>query len=140
MKAGSKFKFKGVGDEIDGSKQDLHFIIEEVGSKYTEASIYLIADTPFPSPQKPHETFTRDGDDLATVLSIPLKDALLGWSRQVKTIDGRQLKVSHAGPTSPTWQEVYPGQGMPKSKSPGERGDLIVKVNVGRYHPNEIPQ
>lgn len=31
MKAGSKFKFKGVGDEIDGSKQDLHFIIEEVG-------------------------------------------------------------------------------------------------------------
>jgi len=30
MKAGSKFKFKGVGDEIDGSKQDLHFIIEEV--------------------------------------------------------------------------------------------------------------
>lgn len=32
MKAGSKFKFKGVGDEIDGSKQDLHFIIEEVST------------------------------------------------------------------------------------------------------------
>lgn len=30
MKPGSKFKFKGVGDEIDGTKQDLHFIIEEV--------------------------------------------------------------------------------------------------------------
>lgn len=30
MKAGSKFKFRGVGDEIDGTKQDLHFIVEEV--------------------------------------------------------------------------------------------------------------
>ena len=30
MKPGSKFKFKAVGDEIDGTKQDLHFIIEEV--------------------------------------------------------------------------------------------------------------
>lgn len=108
MKAGSKFKFKGVGDEIDGSKQDLHFIIEE----------------------KPHESFTRDGDDLITTLSIPLKDALLGWSRQIKTIDGRQLKVSHAGPTSPTWQESFPDLGMVLSKSPSERGNLIVKVNI----------
>jgi DnaJ family protein B protein 4 len=108
MKAGSKFKFKGVGDEIDGSKQDLHFIIEE----------------------KPHESFTRDGDDLITTLSIPLKDALLGWSRQIKTIEGKQVKVSHAGPTSPTWQESYPGQGMVLSKTPNERGNLIVKVNI----------
>lgn len=30
MKPGSKFKFKGVGDEIDGTTQDVHFIIEEV--------------------------------------------------------------------------------------------------------------
>ncbi|KAH8150005.1 uncharacterized protein LAJ45_06158 [Morchella importuna] len=108
MKAGSKFKFKGVGDEIDGSKQDLHFIIEE----------------------KPHEYFVRDGDDLIITLSIPLKDALLGWSRTVNTIDGKQLKVAHAGPTPPTWQESFPGQGMPISKNPTERGNLIVKVNI----------
>jgi len=82
------------------------------------------------SHQKPHESFTRDGDDLITTLSIPLKDALLGWSRQIKTIEGKQVKVSHAGPTSPTWQESYPGQGMVLSKTPNERGNLIVKVNI----------
>jgi len=45
MKPGSKFKFKGVGDEIDGTKQDLHFIIEEVSnvlsfSQYTHKLIF----------------------------------------------------------------------------------------------------
>lgn len=34
MKAGSKFKFRGVGDEIDGTKQDLHFIVEEVSETF----------------------------------------------------------------------------------------------------------
>ncbi|KAL7272973.1 Molecular chaperone (DnaJ superfamily) [Rhizina undulata] len=108
MKAGSKFKFKGVGDEIDGTKQDLHFIIEE----------------------KPHELFKRDGDDLIATLSIPLKDALIGWERTIKTIDGKQLLVRHGGPTSPTWQEVYPGLGMVVSKNPSQRGNLIVKADI----------
>ena len=34
MKAGSKFKFSGVGDEIEGGMQDLHFIIEEVSLRF----------------------------------------------------------------------------------------------------------
>ncbi|KAI5806662.1 DnaJ domain-containing protein [Peziza echinospora] len=108
MKAGSKFKFKGVGDEIDGTKQDLHFIIEE----------------------KAHDHFVREGDNLITTLSIPLKDALIGWSRVINTIDGKQLTVRHGGPTSDKWQEVFPGQGMVLSKNPSQRGDLIVRANV----------
>jgi len=108
MKAGSKFKFKGVGDEIEGTKQDLHFIVDE----------------------KPHETFERRGDDLVMTVTIPLKDALTGWSRTIKTIDGKQLKVSHSGPTPPTWTETFPSQGMVLSKTPNERGNLIVKVNI----------
>ncbi|KAF8472457.1 hypothetical protein BDZ91DRAFT_790353 [Kalaharituber pfeilii] len=108
MKPGSKFKFKGVGDEIDGTKQDLHFIIEE----------------------KPHERFVREGDNLITTVSIPLKDALVGWSRKIDTIDGKQLTVRHAGPTSDKWQEVFPDQGMVLSKNPSQRGDLIVRANI----------
>ena len=30
LKKGSKIKFKGVGDQVEGGRQDLHFIIEEV--------------------------------------------------------------------------------------------------------------
>jgi DnaJ homolog subfamily B member 4 len=32
LKAGSKIKFKDVGDQVEGGTQDLHFIIEEVSS------------------------------------------------------------------------------------------------------------
>lgn len=83
--------------------------------------------------QKPNDNFVRDGDDLIITISISLKDALLGWSRQISTIDGKQLKVSHGGPTAPTWQESFPGQGMPISKNPSERGNLLVKVNVSYF-------
>lgn len=40
MKAGSKFKFRGVGDEIDGTKQDLHFIVEEVSISPNDMNPY----------------------------------------------------------------------------------------------------
>jgi hypothetical protein len=108
MKAGSKFKFKGVGDEIEGTKQDIHFVVAE----------------------KPHHLFERKGDDLIATISIPLKEALTGWSKQIKTIDGKNLKVSHSGPTSPTWTEIYPALGMILPKDPSQRGNLIVKVDV----------
>ena len=108
MKAGSKYKFKGVGDEIEGTKQDIHFVVGE----------------------KPHHLFERKGDDLIASVSIPLKEALTGWSRPIKTIDEKNLMVSHGGPTPPNWSETYPGQGMVLPKDPSQRGNLIVKVNV----------
>jgi DnaJ-class molecular chaperone len=108
MKAGSKFKFAGIGDEIEGTKQDIHFIVTE----------------------KPHPLFQRKDNDLIATISIPLKDALTGWSRQIKTIDGKTLQVSHSGPTPPNWTETYPSLGMVLPKEPNQRGNLIVKVNV----------
>ena len=108
MKAGSKFKFKGVGDEIEGTKQDLHLIVAE----------------------KPHPLFERKGDDLIATVSITLKEALTGWSRQISTVDGKNLMVSHTGPTPPTWTETYPYLGMVMPKDPNQRGNLLVKVNV----------
>lgn len=113
MKAESKFKFKGVGDEIEGTKQDLHFVIKE----------------------KPHSLFVRNGDDLIATITIPLKEALTGWKRQIQTIDGKNLGVSHSGPTPPTWKEVFPSQGMVLSKDPSKRGDLVIKVNVSFASP-----
>ena len=80
--------------------------------------------------QKEHPVFKRDGDDLRAQVDIDLKEALTGWKRQVSTIDGRQLPLSGAGPTQPGFEERFPGLGMPKSKKPNERGDMIVKVNV----------
>ncbi|KAF2404647.1 DnaJ-domain-containing protein [Trichodelitschia bisporula] len=108
LKAGSKIKFKDVGDQVEGGTQDLHFLVEE----------------------KPHPLFKREGDDIRHTIPLDLKEALTGWSRTVQTIDGKQLQVRHGGPTQPTWTERFPNLGMPKSKKPGERGDFIVGVNI----------
>ena len=80
--------------------------------------------------QKSHPTFKREDDNLRTTIELSLKEALTGWSRTVTTIDGKQLPVSGGGPTSPGHNEHFPGLGMPKSKRPTERGDLIVEVKV----------
>ena len=83
-----------------------------------------------PVPQKPHPIFTRDGDDLRASVDLDLKEALTGWRRQIATIDSKQVPLSGGGPTQPGSEERFPGLGMPRSKKPGERGDLIVRLNV----------
>lgn len=108
IKSGSKIKFTNAGDQTEGSTQDVHFVISE----------------------KPHATYRRDNDDLRHDVEIDLKEALTGWSRTVKTIDGKQLSVGASGPTQPTWTERYPGLGMPKSKKPDSRGDFVVGVKI----------
>ena len=108
LKAGSKIKFVGVGDQAEGGTQDLHFIVK----------------------QKPHPVLMRDGDDLKTVVEIGLKEALTGWETKVTTIDGKQLNVRGSGPTAPGYQETYPGLGMPLAKKPTERGNFVVEVKV----------
>lgn len=108
LKAGSKIKFAGVGDQEEGGTQDMHFIVKE----------------------KAHPTLTRDGDDLITTIELDLKEALTGWKRTVTTIDGKQLNVSGAGPTQPGYEDRFPSLGMPISKKAGERGDFVVKVKV----------
>ncbi|KAL9124535.1 MAG: hypothetical protein Q9217_006147 [Psora testacea] len=107
-KAGTKIKFKGVGDQEEGGTQDLHFIITE----------------------KDHPLFRREGDNLIAPVELDLKEALTGWRRTIPTIDGNQLPVSGGGPTAPGYREVFPERGMPKSKKPSERGDMIVEVKV----------
>ncbi|KAI1809057.1 hypothetical protein GGS20DRAFT_591129 [Poronia punctata] len=109
LKKGSKIKFKGVGDQEEGGKQDLHFIVEE----------------------KPHPLFVRHGDNLEHTIDLDIKEALTGWKRTVTTIDGKQLNIEKSGPTGPGTFDTYPSLGMPISKTGGhERGDFIVKYNV----------
>lgn len=114
LKAGSKIKFTGVGDEEAGGSQDIHFIVRE----------------------KPHDTFVREGDNLRIFVELDLKEALTGWSRKVTTIEGKQLPVSGGGVTNPGATQRFPDHGMPISKKPNQRGDLIVEIKV--KFPSEL--
>ena len=108
LKAGSKIKFQNVGDQIEGGTQDIHFVVSE----------------------KAHPMFRREGDDLRHDVQIDLKEALTGWKRTVSTIDGKQVSVGGSGPTPPTYTDKFPNLGMPKSKTPTQRGDLIIGVQI----------
>lgn len=108
LKPGSKIKYPNMGDQVEGGVQDLHFIVKE----------------------KQHPLFSRENDDIHATVEIDLKEALTGWKRTVQTIDGKQLSVSHSGPTQPTWTERFPGMGMPNSKAPTKRGDFVVNIKI----------
>lgn len=75
---------------------------------------------------------------MATI-EIDVKEALTGWKRTIKTIDGKQVALSGAGPTAPGYKEVFPNLGMPKSKKPTERGDMVVEVKV-KFPTSLTPQ
>lgn len=108
-KAGTKVTFSNEGDaQPDGTSQDVVFVIEE----------------------KPHPRFKRVDSDLLLDLKLSLKEALAGFSKIVETLDGKKLKVENKNPLNPGHVIKFPGHGMPVSKRPGERGDLVLTVKV----------
>lgn len=93
--------------------------------------------------EHPHPLFVRSGDDLIMKATIPLRDALVGFSRQVRTLDGRQIRVKADEMITPGSQKIVVGEGMPIPKSEeyhrrnemylngGKFGNLIVNFDVG---------
>ncbi|OQE22741.1 hypothetical protein PENFLA_c012G09258 [Penicillium flavigenum] len=108
LRAGSKIKYRNIGDQEEGGRQDVHLIVKEID----------------------HPSFKRSGDNLITTVDLSLKEALTGWERIVRTIDGKSIRVSKPGPTQPGHEERYPGLGMVSSKKPSDRGDLVIRANV----------
>lgn len=113
-KSGTKIRFPRAGNEQpNGEAQDLVFVMEE----------------------KPHEVFTREGDDLICRLRIPLVDALTGvdGKKTVAILDGRKLQIPlPGGVVKPNQETRISNEGMPirKQGSTKKKGDLIVRWDV----------
>ena len=109
-KAGTKVTFASEGDEIGNTAQfqDVVFIIRE----------------------KKHPVFARDGSNLIFKSAIPLKDALCGFVIEIPALDGRTIKQRIDGVVNPGSSRVIANEGMPISKHPGRKGDLIVTFDV----------
>ncbi|CAN3377199.1 hypothetical protein DIURU_003548 [Diutina rugosa] len=109
-KAGTKITFKNQGDwqpECD-ARQTVQFVLEE----------------------KPDPVFKREENNLVMSLPLTFKESLLGFSKEIQTIDGRKIPLNKTQPVQPNTSTTYPGLGMPISKQPGAHGDLIVKYKV----------
>ncbi|KAG5494894.1 hypothetical protein JIQ42_02510 [Leishmania sp. Namibia] len=81
----------------------------------------------------PHSVFTRRRNqlDLETSLTLTLKEALVGFDRNITHLDGvEQVRVQRRDTVSPYGTVLrLPGKGMPKLHVPSERGDLYVRLH-----------
>uniref|UniRef100_A0A6U4WZX3 J domain-containing protein n=1 Tax=Hemiselmis andersenii TaxID=464988 RepID=A0A6U4WZX3_HEMAN len=79
---------------------------------------------------KSHSVFTRKGNDLHMTMEISLKEALTGFTRTVKQLDGREILVEEKGITGPYSTKVVLGEGMPVHGVPSESGKLKIQMKV----------
>ena len=77
--------------------------------------------------QSAHATFRRDGDDLHHDLHITLREALLGYTKTVRHLDGREVVIDVKGVTQPFQVRKMAGEGMPQHNTPSQMGILHVK-------------
>ncbi|PON46666.1 Terminal organelle assembly protein [Parasponia andersonii] len=98
--------------------------------KGNEQPNVIPADLVFIIDEKPHSTFTRDGNDLVVTLRISLAEALTGYMVHLTTLDGRNLTIPINNVIHPNYEEVLPKEGMPLPKDPSKRGNLRIKFNI----------
>ena len=77
---------------------------------------------------KPHELFSREGDDLYCEIPISFTQAVLGADVTIPTLDGEATLEIPSGSQSHTLFRVR-GYGMPRMRGHG-KGDLLVRVKV----------
>ena len=108
-KAGTAVTFEREGDETPGGPPpDLVFVIAE----------------------QPHERFSREGNNLVYKARLPLADALCGATLSIATLDGRTLSVALTDVVAPGSTKTVKGEGMPISRTPTVRGDLIIRFDT----------
>ncbi|KAJ3686132.1 hypothetical protein LUZ61_015296 [Rhynchospora tenuis] len=98
--------------------------------KGNEAPGVIAADIVFIVDEKPHDVFTREGNDLVMTQKISLAEALTGYTVHVTTLDGRQLSLPVNSVIHPGYEEVVPREGMPIPREPSKKGNLRIKFNI----------
>lgn len=119
MKTNQKIEFEGEADERPGMKPgDIIFVLQVVE----------------------HKKFKVSGVDLEITEKINLTEALCGVEFLVKHLDGRTIHVKSKklAVIKPGCVKMIKGEGMPKYKSPYDKGNLLIKFEV--EFPKTIPQ
>jgi len=78
--------------------------------------------------EKPHPTFTRDGDDVHCRLSLPMTAAALGTTIKLDTLDGEE-EIDIAAGTQPDAVITLRARGIPHLRGTG-RGDLHAHLDI----------
>ncbi|KAI6228625.1 DnaJ domain-containing protein [Aphelenchoides fujianensis] len=108
-KSGTKITFPKEGDQYPG---------------------HVPADIAFVIKDKPHPKFKRDGANIIYVHKISLRDALIGTSLNVPTLESTTYPLRIDTVIKPNMTRTIAGQGLPMHKTPNRRGDLVVQFEV----------
>jgi len=78
----------------------------------------------------PHKRFERKGNDLYMTISISLLQALVGFSKSFKHLDGHDVLIERDSVTKPGLQITVAGEGMPHYGFATQKGDLYVTFTI----------
>jgi DnaJ-class molecular chaperone len=82
----------------------------------------------------PDPTFSREGRDLNVIISVPLRDVLLGGEVEVPTLKGSRVKLRVPAETQNGTRLRLRGLGLP-AQGKGSAGDLYAEVRVRLPYP-----
>lgn len=109
-KAGTKITFQKEGDQARG--------------KVPADIIFIIRD-------KPHSTFKREGCDIRYTCKLSLKQALCGTIVEIPTLTGEKITLNLTREiTKPSSVKRIQGHGLPLSREPTRKGDLLVSFDI----------
>uniref|UniRef100_A0A6J0SFX0 DnaJ homolog subfamily B member 13 isoform X1 n=1 Tax=Pogona vitticeps TaxID=103695 RepID=A0A6J0SFX0_9SAUR len=114
-------------DVQPGWKQGTRITFPEEGD---QGPNIIPADIIFIVKEKLHPRFKREDDNLIYVAKLPLGKALIGCTVDVRTLDERLLNIPINDIVHPKYFKVVPGEGMPISKNPSCKGDLIMYFDI----------
>lgn len=77
-----------------------------------------------------HSRFRREGNDLHTTVKLSLREALLGYKKEIPHLDGHVVQIEHDGVTQPEQVRIIKEEGMPQHNFPSNKGKLHVKFQV----------
>jgi len=90
--------------------------------------------------ERQHEVFRRMGNDLHTDIEISLKEALLGFERSIRHMDGRRIVVQMTEVTPPNGIMRVQGEGMPHRGDPTSHGDLFIKCRINMPEASDLTE
>jgi len=109
MKDGETITFYGEGDATTSHRSgDLIFVVRAL----------------------PHSTFQRFENDLRMRLDISLKEALVGFTRVIKRLDGSNVEIKMDTIIRQGEVRQFRGEGMPLRQDPTKKGDLYIEFNL----------